>query len=50
MALTLVCSKDNDLFLTLRENEVACERHDASSEAVANVPQGSGVMILADGH
>ena len=48
--LTLSCSKDNDLYLTLTENNIKCSRFDNPAEAIANARKGSGVLILADGY
>jgi len=48
--LTLSCSEDNDLFTTLKANNIQCSRFTTPSEAVANAPIGSGVLILADGY
>ncbi len=48
--LTLSCNEDNDLFVVLRENGIACIRYNTPEEAVENAGEGSGVMILADGY
>ncbi len=48
--ITLSCSEDNDLYLTLSENNFECDRFVTPEEAVSNAPEGSAVMILADGY
>lgn len=48
--LTLSCSKDNDLYLTLTENNVMCSRFENRFKAIANARKKSGVLILADGY
>ena len=48
--ITLSCNEDNDLYLTLTENNIECDRHGTPDEAVSNAPEGSAVMILADGY
>jgi len=48
--ITLSCSEDNDLYLTLTENNIECERYATPDDAVSNAHEGSAVMILADGY
>ncbi len=48
--LTLSCSADNDLYLTLKSNGVACSRYSNPQQAIDNAGDGSGVMILADAY
>ena len=46
--ISLSCNEDNDLYLTLQENKIACVRFNTPEEAINNASDGSGVMILAD--
>ena len=48
--LYLCCSKDNDLFVTLKESNIPCYRFDSPGEAISNASTGAGVLILADGY
>jgi hypothetical protein len=48
--ITLSCNEDNDLYLTLLDNRIDCIRYMTPDEAVSNAPEGSAVMILADGY
>jgi hypothetical protein len=48
--LILSCSADNDLYVTLSENNIKCSWYENPAKAVANAPKGSGVLILADGY
>ena len=48
--ITLSCREDNDLYLTLKGNNFECERLDTPDEAVTSAPEGSAVLILADGY
>lgn len=48
--LTLSCRDDNDLFVVMQKNSISCSRYDSPEEAIRNAPQGSGVLILADGY
>ena len=48
--LYLCCSSDNDLFVTLKENNIPCARFDSPDEAITNAGSGAGVLILADGY
>lgn len=48
--LIISCRSDNDLFVTLTENNIKCTRYENPAEAIANAPKGSGVLILADGY
>lgn len=49
-SLVLSCSHNNDLFRTLRSNDVPCLRFDSPSEAISHAESGSGVLVLADGY
>lgn len=44
----LCCAADNDLYRVLVENKIACTRYNNYSEALANLTEGSGLLILAD--
>ncbi len=44
------CSEDNDLYRVASASGIACSRYDHVEEAVAQAPQGSGLLILADGY
>lgn len=46
----LSCREDNDLYLTLKENKIGCERFDTPEEVINEADEGTGVMILADGY
>ena len=46
--LILCCKEDNDLYVTLKKNNVACQRYQTPTEAIDKANNGSGVMILAD--
>jgi hypothetical protein len=46
----LSCNENNDLYRTLKENGITCTRYDTPEEVVTNAPEGSGIMILADGY
>ncbi|MCX6924877.1 MAG: hypothetical protein NT154_16945, partial [Verrucomicrobia bacterium] len=46
--LGLRCKPDNDLYRVLLENKVPCSRFDTPEQAVHEVPEGAGVLILAD--
>jgi hypothetical protein len=46
----LSCSEDNDLFLSLKANGIACMRFSDPLQAINNAGFGSGVMILADAY
>jgi len=48
--IVLSCREDNDLYLTLRENKIACIRYNTPDDAIKNAREGSGVLILADGY
>ncbi len=48
--LILSCEKDNDLFRTLMNNNIACLRFDNPEAAIEHAGDGTGVMILADGY
>ena len=49
-SMILSCREDNDLYLTLQENKIACNRYATPGEAVDHAGEGSGVLILADGY
>lgn len=46
--ITLCCSENNDLYLTLKGNGISCSRYSYPEEAVNKAAPGSGVIILAD--
>ncbi|MGV8095845.1 MAG: hypothetical protein AB2L24_28675 [Mangrovibacterium sp.] len=46
--LHIVANPDNDLVNVLLKNRIAFKRGNNIEEAVANAPEGSGIMILAD--
>lgn len=48
--ISLSCKEDNDLYLTLIENKVACNRYTTPAEAINSAAEGSAVLILADGY
>jgi hypothetical protein len=48
--ISLSCREDNDLYLVLKENKIACNRYDSPEEAINNALEGTGVLILADGY
>jgi hypothetical protein len=48
--ISLSCKADNDLYVILKENKIACDRYNTPEEAIVNAGQGSGVLILADGY
>ncbi len=50
ISLSLSCKDDNDLYLTLIENKVPCNRYKTPAEAINSARKGSGVLILADGY
>ena len=47
---TLAGSADNDLYRVLVANHLQCPRFATAPEAVRAAPEGSGVLILADGY
>ena len=49
-SISLSCKEDNDLYLTLKENKIACIRYNTPVEAINSAGEGSGVLILADGY
>ena len=49
-SMILSCKEDNDLYRTLQENKIACNRYDTPAEAVDHAGEGTGVLILADGY
>jgi len=48
--ISLSCKADNDLYLVLNENKIACNRYNSPEEAIKNAKEGSGVLVLADGY
>jgi hypothetical protein len=48
--ISLSCIENNDLYLTLKENKIACIRYSTPEEAINKAGEGTGVMILADGY
>jgi hypothetical protein len=48
--IILSCKEDNDLYRTLVGNNINCIRFDSPEQAIKRAPNGSGVMILADGY
>lgn len=50
MKVNLCCAKDNDLYRTLVENKFVCQLFDDPVKAVKLLPEGSGLMILAEGY
>ncbi|MBE0535440.1 MAG: beta-N-acetylhexosaminidase [Phycisphaerae bacterium] len=49
-AVFLSCSLDNDLYQVLRLSGLAVHRFDRPAELVAAAPEGSGILVLADGY
>ena len=49
-AIYLSCEEHNDLYQTLVANDISVLRFDTPDEAIHNVPENAGVMILADGY
>ncbi|MBN2023377.1 MAG: hypothetical protein JW809_11365 [Pirellulales bacterium] len=49
-AWTLVCREDNDLHRVMADGGLAPVRCAAAAEAIRVAPEGSGVLILADGY
>jgi len=47
--ITLSCSKENDLYRTMVANGIGCRRFGTPAEAITKSPEGSGVLILAEG-
>ncbi|MEO9004613.1 MAG: hypothetical protein ABI288_07740, partial [Ginsengibacter sp.] len=46
--ISISCKEDNDLYLSLKKNRIACGRYNTPEEAINNAPVGTGVLILAD--
>jgi len=44
------CAADNDLYRVLADCGMKCPRHDRPAAAVEAAPEGSGVLLLADGY
>jgi hypothetical protein len=47
---TISCKQDNDLYVTLKNNNIPVHRTASAGEAVKKARKGSGVLILADGY
>lgn len=47
---TFACSAENDLYRVLAASGVKCPRFATAAEAVRAAPEGSGVLVLADGY
>ncbi|MEO7300813.1 MAG: hypothetical protein ABI042_19785 [Verrucomicrobiota bacterium] len=47
---TVCCSSQNDLFRTLKENDLKVQRWDTPEKAIAAAPRGSAVLLLADAY
>jgi hypothetical protein len=47
-SIILSCNEDNDLYLTLLDNKVACVRYNSPTDAIDSAGEGSGVLILAN--
>lgn len=47
---TFACSAENDLYGVLAANRLPCPRFATAAEAVRAAPDGSGVLVLADGY
>lgn len=43
--ISIVCSEDNDLFVTIKKNRIPCKQYDDLFEAVAEAKEGTGIMI-----
>ncbi len=50
LPLTFCCPADNDLFRVLSAGGVEYERYDLVLEAVRAAPEGTGVLVLANGY
>jgi len=48
--LHLSCEADNDLLGVLKLSGIGCSRYDSHAEAIESAPDGSAVLILADGY
>lgn len=44
------CKEDNELFRAGNSSGIECIRFDDAKEAVAQAPQGSGLLVLAEGY
>src|SRR5665647_3291250 len=49
-SISLSCKKDNDLYITLKQNKIPCIRYDTPEEAINNADRKTGVLILADNY
>ena len=49
-SINLSCKKDNDLYITLQQNNIPCMRYDTPAEAINNAGKGTGVLVLADNY
>ncbi len=50
LTLIFCCAADNDLYRVLTAGGLDCPRHDRAGDAIRAAPEGSGVLILADGY
>lgn len=48
--IILSCKEDNDLYLTLKQNDIPCVRYNTPEEAINHAEEETGVLILADGY
>lgn len=46
--VNLCCQEDNDLYQVLIKNKVSCNRYSDPYEAIEDLDEGSGLLILAD--
>ncbi len=46
--INLCCASDNDLYRVLIENKITCTRYNNTTEALTNLKNSSGLLILAD--
>lgn len=50
LRLAFACAADNDLRRVVAQNGFDVPRYDTADEAIRAVPEGTGVLILADGY
>src|SRR5947207_14857265 len=50
LPVSFACSASNDLYRVLTSHGERYKRYDSAVEAFAHAPEGSGVMVLADGY
>lgn len=48
--LVVSCSENNDLYKVITGKDMNVSQYETAGEAVSNAPEGSAVMILADGY